>query len=665
MTPSLAAPDIKGDFSVVAQHEWLLTNGIGGFASGTVAEAHTRRYHGLLIAALTPPTGRTLLVSKLDISAHYQGRDYALFSNEFADGTIAPQGFEYLESFRLERGLPVWRYAFADVLIEKRIIMQPGSNTTLVNIKVLQAGDSLAFTLTPLCTYRDYHSHSHGGWTLAIDEICDGFAVSAFADACRYRVSCAQAEFIGAPDWYWQFKHRMETARGLDDTEDLFRPGYFNLTLSQGETATVVLSDEAVVETDFATVMGQIEPEQQSLLQNLPPDAPDWIQQLALAAGQFTVTRFQDGQAAGATIIAGYPWFTDWGRDTMIALPGLTLTLARFDQAADILRTFAEHVSEGMLPNRFPDDDAPPEYNTVDATLWFIHAIDQYTRYSGDRTLAQSLYPLLNDIIEWHRKGTRYGIAVDARDGLLAAGEAGVQLTWMDAKVGDWVVTPRIGKCVEINALWYHALNIMADLAEQLNERPQAVDYRQRAAQVQASFQRFWNPARQYLYDVIDGPEGDVHDDGRRYDSRLRPNQLFAVSLPHSPLVPARQKAVVEVCRQQLLTPFGLRSLGPNEPGYSATYQGNGRQRDAAYHQGTVWAWLIGAFVDAHVRVYQDKNEALALLEPFRQHLNAACIGQVSEIFDAEPPFTPRGCFAQAWSVAEILRVWRLLATNG
>ena len=641
-----------GTFEQAVEHEWLITNGIGGFACGTVGEANTRRYHGLLMAALTPPTGRTLLVSKLDISVRYQSRDYPLFSNEFADGTIAPEGFIHLESFHLDQGLPVWRYAVAEALIEKRIVMQTGSNTTLINIKILRASDSLAFTLTPLCTYRDYHNHGLGDWTPEIREMSDGFEVNAFPGACRYRVSCEQAEFVSDPVWYWQFKHRAETARGLDDTEDLFRPGYFNLTLTEGEQATVVFIDEPSIPANFEGVLQHIHSKQQGLLSSLPPDTPGWIRQLSLAAEQFIVDRYQDGLPAGKTVIAGYPWFADWGRDTMIALPGLTLTLQRFEDAASILRTFATYVSDGMLPNRFPDNGAEPEYNTADATLWYFHAIDQYTQLSQDASLAEELYPVLADIIDWHRRGARYGIKADLDDGLLAAGEDGVQLTWMDAKVGDWVVTPRIGKCVEINALWYNALKVMSDLAGPLGHTLQARDYQTAAAQVKDSFQRFWNPVESCLYDVIDGT------DGNHYDSRLRPNQIFAVSLPHSPLSAEQQKAVVDSCTRELLTSFGLRSLARDQPGYVPYYQGNSKQRDGAYHQGTAWAWLIGPFVDAHFRVYQDAEKARSFLEPLGAHLTDACIGQVSEIFDAEPPFAPRGCFAQAWSVSEILRVW-------
>ena len=647
-----------GTFQNAIEQEWLVTNSIGGFASGTICDTNTRRYHGLLMAALAPPVTRTLLVAALDVAVHYGAEHYRLFTHEFADGTVDPHGYLQLESFHLDDGMPVWRYAIADALIEKRLWMKPGANTTYVNFKVLRASAALDLEWMPLCTYRDYHSHSHGGWDMHVREIPYGFEVEACPGARIYRVSCTGATFIPDSAWYWQFRHRAERLRGLDDSEDLFRPGRFTLRLTQGEQAAIVLSAESDTPEDVAIVQAQVHRQQTARLNCLPADVPDWIRQLTLAADQFIVDRYQDGLPAGKTIIAGYPWFSDWGRDTMIALPGLTLATQRFEVAASILRTFAAHISEGMLPNRFPDSAEIPEYNTVDATLWYFHALDQYTRRSGDFELVARLYPVLRDIIDWHRRGTRFGIKVDAHDGLLTAGEDGVQLTWMDAKVGDWVVTPRIGKAVEVNALWHNALHILASLATQLGNDSEASEYQNAAAQVKTSFQRFWNAARGCLYDVIDGPDGESGADGRNYDGRLRPNQLFAVSLPHSPLDAVQQKSIVDVCARELLTSHGLRSLARGEPGYVAHYQGSPLERDGAYHQGTVWAWLIGPFVDAHYRVYQNAAIARSFLAPFGLHLSAACLGSISEVFDAESPFTPRGCFAQAWSVAEVLRVW-------
>ncbi|MEN8177598.1 MAG: amylo-alpha-1,6-glucosidase [Pseudomonadota bacterium] len=639
------------NFEQAAEYEWLVTNGLGGFAAGTVAEANTRRYHGLLMVALNPPVDRTLLVSKIDITAHYQCRDWPLFSNEFMDGSVAPHGYRLLESFQLNQGMPVWRYAFTDVLIEKRLLMEPGRDVTQLALRVVHASSPVEFTLSPLCTYRDFHSQGQGGWEMQMEAQVDAFQITAFPGARPYHVSCPDARFTADPLWYWNFRHRVESTRGLDESEDLFRPGDFSLELKAGDSTTLVISAEEKPSTAFTELMQRHDEHCRGLTAFLPEYAPDWIQYLALAADQFIVERQRDSKVVEKTIIAGYPWFGDWGRDSMIALTGLTLVTKRFDDAANILRTFAGYISEGMLPNRFPDGADQPEYNTVDATLWYFHAIHQYTLRSGDITLAAELYPKLREIIDWHQRGTRYGIAVDPNDGLLHAGEHGVQLTWMDAKVGDWVVTPRIGKPVEVNALWYNALMVMADLAQQLDHANDASVFRKAAKRVASSFDRFWNPTRGYLYDVIDGPEGDP-------DDRLRPNQILAVSFPHSPLSPQRQKAVVNICAHALLTPRGLRSLAPGEPGYTPRYVGGPRKRDGAYHQGTVWAWLIGPFVDAHFRVYRDASKARSYLEPLAQHLVEAGLGSISEIFDAEPPFAPRGCFAQAWSVAEILRAW-------
>jgi predicted glycogen debranching enzyme len=638
-------------FAQAVQYEWLITNGLGGFAAGTVAEANTRRYHGLLTVALNPPVDRTLLVAKIDITAHYQGRDWPLFSNEYSDGTIAPEGYRLLESFHLDKGMPVWRYACADALIEKRLLMEPGRDVTQLALRVVQASAPVAFTLLPLCTYRNFHSQGQGGWEMSMEAQADGFRITAFPGARPYQVSCSGARFTADPEWYWHFRHRIESYRGLDDSEDLLRPGEFSLVLEPGDMTTVVLSAEARPASGFSELAQRHDQRYLELTAFLPEDTPDWIRQLAFAADQFIVERRRSNQQAGKTIIAGYPWFGDWGRDSMIALNGLTLVTRRFDIAASILRTFADYVSEGMLPNRFPDSADRPDYNTVDATLWYFLAIDQYTQRSGDKTLAAELYPTLRDIIDWHQRGTRYNIAVDPADGLLRAGEPGVQLTWMDAKVEDWVVTPRIGKPVEVNALWYNALRVMADLAQQLGHPEDARSFSEAAERAAGSFDRFWNPNRGYLYDVIDGPEGDA-------DACLRPNQLLAVSLPHSPLSPQQQQAVVDACAHALVTPRGLRSLAPGEPGYVPRYGGGQRERDGAYHQGTVWAWLIGPFVDAHYRVYHDAAKARAYLQPFSQHLTEAGLGSISEIFDAEPPFNPHGCFAQAWSVAEVLRAW-------
>jgi predicted glycogen debranching enzyme len=456
---------------------------------------------------------------------------------------------------------------------------------------------------------------------------------------------------------HWNLHHRVEAARGLDSLEDLYTPGEFVSTLEPGAsvTFTATLEPETAAAADALVALRAHETQ---IVSACGDDAPDWIRRLVLAAEQFIVAR--DGhsaEAGGATVIAGYPWFGDWGRDTMIALPGLALATGRAPIAAQILRTFAQHINQGLLPNRFPDGGEPPEYNTVDATLWFFVALQHYVDATDDLALGRELLPALTDVIDWHRRGTRHGIVVDGGDGLLRAGEPGVQLTWMDAKVGEWVVTPRTGKPVEINALWCNALAIVATLAERLGDARAARAFAAQAATARESFaRRFWNADTGYLYDVIDAPPNDA------VDATLRPNQLIALALPHRLLPGARARSVIEACERELLTSVGLRTLAPGSPGYVPRYGGSPRERDGAYHQGTVWPWLLGAFARAHFAVHGDAARALAYLEPLALHLSDAGLGQISEIFDAEPPHAPQGCIAQAWSVAEILATWHALA---
>ncbi|MCB0209862.1 MAG: glycogen debranching enzyme family protein [Anaerolineae bacterium] len=663
MTIQLGRADC-GHYDIAARKEWLVTNGIGGFAAGTLSGAHTRRYHGLLLAALNPPLGRTMLVSKLDVTARYQDAEYPLFANRFTDGTVDPHGYQFLESFRLDGLIPVWHYIMADARLEQRVWMAYGQNTTYITYHLSQGTGPVTLEIDPLCTYRDYHSHSLGGWSLNVEPIAGGFRIRAFDDAHPYSVVADRGEFHPDTTWYWNFNHERESERGLDSREDLLRPGRFHITLTPGEIVTIICSTEPVTPHAGLDALEQERRRQADLLYSIPPDEPTWIRHLALAADQFIVERSLDDGTAGATVIAGYPWFSDWGRDTMIALPGLTLSTGRPDLAAIILRTFARYVDQGMLPNRFPDAGETPEYNTVDATLWYFHAVYQYWQSTDDMSLIQDLYPILADIIDWHRRGTRYDIHV-ADDGLLFAGTSGVQLTWMDAKVGNWVVTPRIGKAVEINALWHNALRIMAELA-QATGQPEATfeDYTSEAERVAETFrQRFWYEAGGYLYDVVDGPEGELSPDGRRSDTSLRPNQIFAVSLPFKLLTDAQAKAVVDTCARELWTSYGLRSLSSTAPDYIGRYGGMPETRDGAYHQGTVWVWLLGPFATAHYRVYGDAAQAKAFLAAVANHLSDGCLGSISEIFNGNPPHSPRGCFAQAWSVAELLRAWRE-ATN-
>jgi predicted glycogen debranching enzyme len=650
--------EIASALETAQSREWLVTNGIGGFASGTVAGLLTRRYHGLLVAALQPPLGRTLLLAKLDETVTYDGAQYALFANHWVDDVVDPAGYRNIESFRLERGIPVWRFALADALLEKRIWMAAGANTTYIMYELRRATRPLTLDIKTLVNYRDYHSLTRDvGWQMAISPIAQGLRVAASDSAVPFYLLSDKAVASSAHEWYRGFDLPVEAYRGQDHREDHLLAGTFQASLKPGEGLTIVASTETNVDLDGRVVLKRRRRYEEKIMDqaDLPGvGTPDWIRQLVLAADQFVVDRPLPDGSAGKSIIAGYPWFGDWGRDTMIGLPGLTLTTGRLEVARAILHTFAGYVDRGMLPNRFPDSGETPEYNTVDATLWYFEAIRAYYAATGDEQLLRELFPVLAEIIAWHRRGTRHNIKVDPADGLLYAGQQGVQLTWMDAKVGDWVVTPRIGKPVEVNALWYNALKVMASFTEELGESNE--DYATAAERTMKGFDRFWNDRTGYCYDVIDGPDGD--------DGSLRPNQIFAVSLPESPLPAERQRAVVDACARHLLTSYGLRSLVPADPQYQGYYGGDQRQRDGAYHQGTVWGWLLGPFCLAHYRVYGDPDQAMQFLEPMTHHLSAAGLGSLSEIFDGEPPFTPRGCFAQAWSVAEVLRTWYIIRQN-
>jgi predicted glycogen debranching enzyme len=660
--------DVLGSFASTTSREWLVTNGLGGYAAGTIAGATTRRYHGLLVAALRPPVERTVMVAKVDATVRYRERRCPLTSNEYLDGTVDPHGYRCLDEFRLEGTLPVWSWIIGDARIESRVWMAHGANTTYVSWNLVCGSDAIDIELAPLCTYRDYHWQLRGALNAGINAVDRGIEV--YAGPRPYRLLSDRGAWEIAVDRHWNLRHRIESERGLDDGEDLMRPGVCHARLAPGESITLMLTAESRQPDSPLESYARERARQAGLIERAfgpatksrrPVVRPDFIEQLVLAADQFVVER-QDGagQALGHTVIAGYPWFSDWGRDTMIALPGLTLATGRHELAASVLRTFARFVSEGMLPNRFPDAGETPEYNTVDATLWYFVAIDAYLRATGDSALAADLYPVLRDILDWHLRGTRYGIRASEDDGLLAAGEPGVQLTWMDAKVGDWVVTPRIGKPVEINALWFNALAITRDLAQRLGDHTAVREYAALAERVGRSFaDRYWFESGGYLYDVIDGPEGEPGPHGRRRDASLRPNQVFALSLPHPLLDNGRARSIVDVCARELWTPVGLRSLASGDTRYIGHYGGGPRERDGAYHQGTVWSWLSGPFALAHYRAYGHAERALQYLTPLAGHLRQACLGQVSEIFDGEPPFRPQGCFAQAWSVAETLRLWR------
>jgi len=648
--------EVSGNLTAAESREWLCTNGIGGFASGTVAGLLTRRYHGLLVAALQPPLGRTLLVTKLDEVVEYDGMRHALTTNRWADGAVDPAGHNHIERFRLEGTSPVWTYACADALLEKQIWMEPGANTTYVRYRLVRARGPVTLAVKALVNYRDYHSTTRGpGWQMRVDRIPGGLRVTAFDGARPFALLSEGAETEPTHAWHEGFDLAAERERGLDSRDDHLAAGTFRATLQPGASDTFVLSAEAAPLLDGDAAWQRRRQHEDALLvdwrrtASTAGQAPAWIEQLVLAADQFVVRRPLHDDPDGMSVIAGYHWFGDWGRDTMIGLPGLLVATGRPAVARQILTTFARFVDRGMLPNRFPDAGEVPEYNTVDATLWYVEAIRAYHAATSDDALLAELWPVLEEIVGWHRKGTRYGIAEDPTDGLLRSGEAGIQLTWMDAKIGDWVVTPRTGKAVEINALWYNALRSMAGFARGLGHPAEAWD--RLAERVQAGFRRFWNQAGGYCFDVVDGPDGN--------DDSLRCNQILAVSLPDSPLSSERQRQVVDACARHLLTSFGLRSLAPGHLQYQGRYGGGPRERDAGYHQGPVWGWFLGPFALAHFRVYKDAEAARGFLQPFAHHLTDYGLGSIAEIFDGDPPFAPRGCIAQAWSVSETLRAWR------
>lgn len=663
--------EISGDLAIADQREWLVTNGLGSYASGTVGGTLTRSYHGLLIAALKAPTdpiNRTLLVTKVDEIVQYGDRSFPLFSNRWSNSVVAPanpSGNQLIQSFSLDGTIPTWRFAFGDALLEKRIWMQPGANTTYVFYRLIQASQPIQLTLTTLVNYRSHH----GGTTrysMMLEPVSQGVKVTAYPGAVPfYLLSDRGTSQVANPNnWYSGFQLNVEAERGLSSLDDHLQASTITVTLNtQQPTVTIVASTTPTPLLQGETALRDHQTYEQQVFghwQTAQPDvskiAPDWINQLVLAADQFIVDRTISApsgeQQPGKSIIAGYHWFGDWGRDTMISLPGLTLVTGRPEIAAQILRTFANYISQGMLPNRFPEGTetlGDSEYNTVDATLWYFEALRDYHATTGNIDLIRDLFPKLKDIIHYHRQGTRFGIKLDPQDGLLRAGVPGVQLTWMDAKVGNTVITPRIGKPIEINALWYNALRIMAAFAKQLGES--TIEYDALADAAHQGFQRFWNEATGYCFDVLDDPDG-------RSDPSLRPNQLFALSLSESLLPPEQAKKVLDVCGQFLLTHSGLRSLDPKNPQYRGRYGGSPSQRDSVYHQGTVWSWLIGPFALAYARIYQNSEQALQFLQLLSYHLETAGLGSISEIFEGDPPFQPKGCIAQAWSVAEVLRAW-------
>jgi predicted glycogen debranching enzyme len=656
--------------------EWLVTNGLGGYAAGTLAGVLTRRYHGILIAALPAPLGRLVMVSQISERLRLPGgRVHSLTGEERKGGTEYKEGASRLTNFRLESGLPVWTYEVDEYLIEKRLVLPRFQNTVLITYSLLKGDDSVRLGVRPLLNARpheapvDHPLHEEPTLTGRRQLIDVQFASD--IPSLRLKAVGASAAFTYEPHTVQHLYYRTEESRGYPSVGDAWTPGYFRIDLRAGDSVTLVASAESAETMNALTPASALAAEQERrrrLLDRVPAAATDAATgALVLAADQFVIApagRVEDTARAHATgdeartVIAGYHWFTDWGRDTMISLEGLTLSTRRLDEARNILRTFGFYLRDGLIPNHFPEGDSEGLYNTADATLWFFHALHRYVQASQDWTTLQALLPKLDDAIRQHLAGTRFNIGVDASDGLLRQGADKLALTWMDAKMGDWVVTPRRGKAVEINALWYNALRLLADWHEHEQTLVRATELRDIAAAVRDAFnRRFWFEGGQHLYDVVDGEAGD--------DVACRPNQIFAIALDYPVLDESRWAAVVDVVERRLLTPVGLRSLDPAHPDYRSVYSGDLKSRDGAYHQGTVWGWLIGPFVDAWIKTHPGRaHEARRVLHGLIEHLGDACVGSVSEIFDADEPFTPRGCVAQAWSVAELLRCWQLTSVE-
>jgi len=652
-------PPADADPARQVQREWLVTNGIGGYASGTVSGLVTRRYHGWLVAALPNPLGRVVMLTHLSEQLRLPGGRRVELRAEETEARLELHGDPYLAEFSLVDGLPRWRYNVDGTVLEKRVVLAHRHNMVHVTYRLVAGDGDVLFQLRPSIHFRHYEAAVNSELAryslLAVDDRYDIVGDPSFPPL-RMRLHAGDTAFTHRPKTISHVVHRAEQSRGYDARGHLWSPGYFQIRLQPGEEATLVASTEPweVVDAHPPDAVETAERARRwGLVRNAPAPLRDDMPELVFAADQFIVEPVGRVAAAGdeiRTVIAGYHWFTDWGRDTMISLEGLCLLTGRHREAGSILRMFAHHVRAGLIPNLFPDGDSEGLYHTADATLWFFHAIGRYEHHTGDRETLRLLLPVLAEIVERHVAGTRFGIGADPADGLLRAGAPGLQLTWMDAKVDDWVVTPRRGKPVEINALWYQALCLLDEWAAKEGFAI-ALDLAALRETVRESFnRRFWYGPGSYLFDVVDSEDGGD-------DATLRPNQVLAVSLPRAVLRPDRWRPVVETVGRHLLTPVGLRTLDRAHPDYKPKYDGDVRARDGAYHQGTVWPWLLGPFVDAWLKTFPERrDEARGMVHEFHEHLGQVGIGSVSEIFDAEEPFTPRGCIAQAWSVAELIR---------
>ncbi len=657
-SPVSLSGDVLQNLNNIAEREWLATNGIGGYASGTVSGMLTRKYHGLLVASLNPPGERTLLCTKLDETLIYKGKSYPLFTNQWADNSINPLGYQYLVQFQLEGSTPVWTFAVEDCVLQKRVWMKEGENTTCVAYYLAQASEDVTLQLDCFVNYRDHHHVTKATWEMSVEPCENGCEIKAKENATPFYLFCEDAEFKNENTWYYNFKLTAEEERGYEALDHSLKAGSFIKKLSPGQLISFVATInpetslngieayEEKIDSQIKTLDGSWASE---------GNHPAWVKQLVLSANQFIVSKSTENRPNGKTIIAGYHWFSEWTRDTMISLPGLTFD--KPELAKEILLTYSQFIEQGVLPTNFPEHaDEKLQYNNVDSTLWYFQALKSYFDQTNDYELLRELFIKLGEIIDWHFKGTFHGIKVDPEDYLLVANDPGWQLTWMDAKYGDKVFTPRAGKPVEVNALWYNALMCMANWSDLLEIQANKEYYSEAAKKVRTSFQKFWNADLKCLYDVIDTPSGWE-------DSSVRPNQILAVSLPYGPLTQIQEEGVVKTCESQLYTPYGLRTLSPKDSQYIGNYsRGTLELRDEAYHQGTAWLWLLGSFVVAHYKTFKDRTKALSFFDGISKMLLEYGMGTLGEIFDGNAPFKPEGCIAQAWSVAEVLRAYKFIS---
>jgi predicted glycogen debranching enzyme len=661
------------------KNEWLVTNGLGSYATGTIAGVPTRRFHSFLTVAHPDPLGRYVMLNQLSELVRFpDGSIQKIGGIEWASKDMELYGMSSLREFRVDGGMPVWRYELEGHVIEKWILMPYMSNTVHIGYRLVSGTGPVRLKIRMAVHFRPHNAALDQG--LPAD--CYDLQASSIGRLEIHGVSVPPlrlymdgdgSAFTIEPKRFTDILYRIEQQRGYGAQGDLWSPGYFRVDLIEGKDVTFIASaenwDNILALSPQEVFKAEMERRQRLLATAAPQLQQGLAQQLVLAADQFIVaptkrvvetTKIRAAGGDVRTVIAGYHWFTDWGRDTMISLEGLTLLVGRHVEAGHILRTFAYHLRDGLIPNMFPEGESEGVYYTADATLWFFHALDRYMEITGDTDIFNDLLNKLLDIIDHHLQGTRFGIHCDPADSLLVQGDPRYALTWMDARMDDWVVTPRRGKAVEINALWYNALRVMEKWMKEESQIARASEIAKLADATRLSFnQRFWNAQTGYLYDVVDGENG-------KDDPACRPNQLFAISLPHPVLDQQYWQPVLQCVKERLLTPVGLRTLSSDHPDYKKDYHGDLRTRDAAYHQGTVWPWLIGPYIDAWSRVHPEQRKGAReyLGQLLERHLHEACIGSISEIFDAEGQFTPRGCIAQAWSVAEIIRVWVDLAKD-